>query len=84
MNYFGVKTLQNIVNQIESSLGVRILEKKVEKILKNKKISCYKLLTYDLIFWIISLVISVYVFRESIEKMLNNPFKNIDKTKDLI
>ncbi len=84
MNYFGVKTLQNIITQIETSIGVVMLEKKVEKILKNKKISCYKLLTYDLIFWIISLVVSVYIFRDHIEELLNNPFKNIDKTKDLI
>jgi|TARA_Y200000002_G_C22665485_1_gene657803 hypothetical protein len=84
MNYFGVKAIENIINQIEKLLSIKTLERKLEKTLKNKKISCYKLLTYDFIFWVLSLVISVYIFRDRIEELLNNPFKNIDKTKDLI
>ena len=53
MNYFGVKAIENIINQIEKLLSIKTLERKLEKTLKNKKISCYKLLTYDFILLIL-------------------------------
>ena len=63
MNYFSVKAL----------------EKYIKSLIEKNKISCYKLLAYDVIFWIISLVLSVYLFRSQITDFINSPLKATDK-----
>ena len=60
--------------------SVKILEKYIKSIIEKNKISCYRLLAYDFIFWIVSLVVSVYLFRTQINDFINNiPLKTKDK-----
>lgn len=75
MNYYGVKTIESFIEKLESFFKIKLIERKVEKILKKKKISCYKLLTYDLIFWVVSLIVTVYFLKDYIEDYLDNKFK---------
>lgn len=75
MNFYGVKTLERFIETLESFLKIKIIENKVEKVLKKKKISCYKLLTYDLIFWVVSLIVTIYFLKDYIEDYLDNKFK---------
>ena len=75
MNYYGVKTIESFIEKLESFFKIKLIERKVEKILKKKKISCNKLLTYDLIFWVVSLIVTVYFLKDYIEDYLDNKFK---------
>ena len=75
MNYYGVKTIESFIEKLKSFFKIKLIERKVEKILKKKKISCYKLLTYDLIFWVVSLIVTVYFLKDYIEDYLDNKFK---------
>ena len=75
MNFYGVRTIQLFIEKIESFLKIKLIENKVEKVLKKKKISCYKLLTYDLIFWVVSLIVTIYFLKDYIEDYLDNKFK---------
>tara|TARA_Y100000992_G_scaffold55399_2_gene33452 strand:- start:10237 stop:10482 length:246 start_codon:yes stop_codon:yes gene_type:complete len=75
MNFYGVRTIQLFIEKIESFFKIKLIENKVEKILKRKKISCYKLLTYDLIFWVVSLIVTIYFLKDYIEDYLDNKFK---------
>ena len=72
MNYYGIRTIERFIGEIESFFKIKILENKLEKFLKKKNVSCYKLLTYDLIFWILSLVITVYFLKDYIEEYLDS------------
>ena len=75
MNFYGVRTIQLFIEKIESLFKIKLIENKVEKILKRKKISCYKLLKYDLIFWVVSLIVTIYILKDYIEDYLDNKFK---------
>ena len=75
MNFYGVRTIQLFIEKIESFLKIKLIENKVEKVLKRKHISCYKLLTYDLIFWVVSLIVTIYFLKDYIEEYLDNKFK---------
>lgn len=75
MNFYGVKTLERFIETLESFFKIKLIENKVEKVLKKKKISCYKLLTYDLIFWVVSLIVTIYFLKDYIEDYLDNKFK---------
>ena len=75
MNFYGVKTLERFIETLESFLKIKLIENKVEKVLKKKKLSCYKLLTYDLIFWVVSLIVTIYFLKDYIEDYLDNKFK---------
>ena len=75
MNFYGVRTIESFIQKLESVFKIKLIENKVEKILKRKKLSCYKLLTYDLIFWVVSLIVTVYFLKDYIEDYLDNKFK---------
>ena len=75
MNFYGVRTIESFIQKLESVFKIKLIENKVEKILKRKKLSCYKLLTYDLIFWIVSLIVTIYFLKDYIEDYLDNKFK---------
>ena len=72
MNFYGVRTIETFIGHIESLFKIKILESKVEKFLRKKKISFFKLLTYDLIFWVVSLIITIYFLKDYIEEYLDN------------
>ena len=38
MNFYGVKTLERFIETLESFLKIKLIENKVEKVLKKKKI----------------------------------------------
>ena len=75
MNFYGVRTIESFIEKIESFFKIKLIERKVENILRKKKISCYKLLTYDLIFWVASLIVTIYFLKDYIEDYLDNKFK---------
>jgi|TARA_Y100000992_G_scaffold212815_1_gene146500 hypothetical protein len=77
MNYYGVRTIERFIAELEAFFKIKLIENKLEKYLKKKNVSCYKLLTYDLIFWIVSLIITVYFLKDYIEEYLDNIYSNL-------
>ena len=42
------------------------VDKYLNSFLKRKKWSCTRLLAYDLIFWVLSFLFTIYIFREKV------------------
>ena len=76
LNY-SMEMIKNDLNKLGVSHDNFVSEK---SIVEKNKLSCYRLLAYDFIFWIVSLVVSVYLFRTQINDFINNiPLKTKDK-----
>ena len=57
---------------------INTIENYLNTFLKKKKLSCTRLLAYDIIFWVLSSLFTIYIFRERVIDFLKTgelPFR---------